>query len=272
MPKIKFNIGGIIIERDLEEISQAGDKEIVLSSDQLVVYKKPDFDTYTANISKKGYNDGKVAGVEMAVKSAKEKHGLEFEGKDIDAFADSFKADIVAKAKIQPNEQIDTLTKEKKTLQDNYKTLETEFTEHKNGIAQKETRNRKDNELLGVIPEKGLKVSKKLALLALKDKGIDVDYDPETKKPFLTINGEAQKNATTLEYADLGPLITEKLVAEDLFSKPNGGRGGSDEPGGGSKSKYEGFVKEMSQNGVEEGSLKFNEEMNKRISDKTLEV
>ena len=47
MEKIKFDIGGVIIEMDKEEASKAFEAgTIELHSDELVVYKSDDFETF----------------------------------------------------------------------------------------------------------------------------------------------------------------------------------------------------------------------------------
>lgn len=64
------------------------DKEVELTLPEVVTYLKPDFETFQGNLKKASYDDGKVAGVEMAVKEVKTAKGLTFEGKTITALVD----------------------------------------------------------------------------------------------------------------------------------------------------------------------------------------
>ena len=89
MGEINFKIGDITIKRDSEEVAKAieSGEEITLSSDEIKVFKTEDFETLRNNIKSEGYDEGKVVGVEMAVKKGREKYGLDFEGKNFDSFA-----------------------------------------------------------------------------------------------------------------------------------------------------------------------------------------
>lgn len=271
MAKVKFNIGGVIIEMEQEEVSKAIEAgEVTIQSDELVTYKKDQFETFKTNLANDEYKKGKTAGVEMTIKDAREKHGLEFEGKTFDSFTEAFKTKILTDAKIEPTKKIQELETEKKQLQENYKTLESEYTGFKTTISEKETRSNKDAKLLSFIPATGLKVSQDIALMALKMKGgIDAAFD-ESNVMFITENGQAVKDSKTLEYGDPKQHILDKLTALDLIEKSEGGKGEKDEIGKGQASNYDKFVKEMETNGISEGSEKFGEELNKRVGNKTL--
>jgi len=281
MGKIKFNINGVIVEKEFDEISQASEKgtEIKLESDNLIIksedniiYKKEDFETFKTNLSNDEYKKGKTAGVEMAVKEAKEKHGLEFEGKSMDSFANAFKTKIESDSKIEPNAKVEELQTDLESVRGNYATLQSDFDTFKTGITEKETRAKKDATLLSFIPENGLKVSRGITAMALKtESGIDIDYD-ESGKSIVVMNGEIVKNKITLAPIDPASFIIEQLTILDLIKKPEGGGGGGDDTGNGSVSNYDKFVKEMESNDITEGSEKFGIEMNKRIKEKTLVI
>lgn len=273
MDKIKFEIGGVSLELDKEEVSKAIEAgELKVNSDDIVVYKKEDFETYKTNISNEEYKKGKTAGVEMTIKDAREKYALEFEGKSFDNFAEAFKTKILAEAKVEPSKKIQELEEDKGKLLKNYQTLESEFSTFKSTIQEKEVRGKKDSTLLSFIPQEGLKVSSDIALMALRSKGIDVNFN-EGGKAIPTINGEPVKDERTLQPVALDSFIAEQINGLGLIEKPTGGAGGKDEPGGKSAaSGYDKFVQEMEANGINRGSEAFNQEMNKRISDKTLKI
>lgn len=271
MSKVKFNIGGVIVEMESEEVSKAIEAgEITIQSDDLVTYKKDQFETFKTNLANEEYKKGKTAGEEMLIKTAREKHGLEFEGKNFDNFTEAFKTKILADAKVEPTKRIKELETDLEKVQGNYKTLESEFNGFKTQITEKETRFKKDNALLSFIPQTGLKVNKDITLLALKNQaGIDIAFD-ESNTMFITENGQPVKDNKLLSYVDPKQYIQDKLTALELIDKPSGGKGEGDDNKGGSASNYDKFVKEMEANNISEGSEKFGEEMNKRIKDKTL--
>lgn len=273
MDKIKFEIGGVSLELDKEEVSKAIEAgELKVNSDDVVVYKKTDFETYKTNISNEEYKKGKTAGVEMTIKDAREKYALEFEGKSFDNFAEAFKNKILTEAKVEPSKKIQELEEDKGKLLKNYQVLESEFTTFKSTIQEKETKGKKDNTLLSFMPKEGLKVGADIALMALRSKGIDVDFD-ETGNAIPTINGQPVKDEKTLQPVSLASFIPEQITGLGLIEKPTGGSGGKDEPGGKPQaSGYDKFVQEMEANGIDRGSEDFNREMNKRISDKTLKI
>ncbi|MEE9190258.1 MAG: hypothetical protein V3U16_05765, partial [Candidatus Neomarinimicrobiota bacterium] len=151
-------------------------------------------------------------------------------------------------------------------------TLEGEFKTYKNGQTEKETRTKKDTELLTFLPTEGLKVNQKITLSALKaEAGIDLDYDDKGKS-FITVRGEMVKDSKTLQPIEPKAFIETQLTSLELIQKNNGGGGGGDDLGDAKAGSYDALVKEMKQKGseYEEGTQKFAEEMNKRINDKTL--
>jgi hypothetical protein len=272
MDKIKLNIGGVILELDKEEASKAIEAgELVVNSNDMVVYKKDEFETYKTNISNEEYKKGKTAGVEMTIKDAREKYALDFEGKSFDNFAEAFKNKILTEAKVEPSKKIQELEADKNKLLQNYQNLEGEFNTFKTGIQEKEVKQKKDNTILSFIPKEGLKVGSDIALMALRSRGVDVAFD-EGGNAIPTINGEPVKDQKTLQPVALNSFISEQITGLGLLEKPAGGTGGGDEPGGGKATDYEKFVKEMEANGIDRGSEKFNQEMNKRLSDKTLRI
>lgn len=76
-----------------------------------------------------GYKEGKEAGEEIVIKTIREKHGLEFEGKDAEKMADAFKAKVLADAKIEPAKALQEKDAIISKLQSSVQTLESEKTE-----------------------------------------------------------------------------------------------------------------------------------------------
>jgi hypothetical protein len=208
----------------------------------------------------------------MVIKEGRELFGLEFEGKTIQNLGDALKAKTLKDGNIEPEKRIKELEGDLDTMRGNYNTLQSSFDTYKEQTNQRETRTKKDTFLLGLIPDQGLKVSKNITLTALKaEGGLDIDYTEEGK-PFVTVNGEAQKNPTDLTYADPKVLVGGLIQNMGLIDKPSGGGGGGDDTGGGNAGGYEAFTKEMEVKGISDGSLEFSNEMNKRLSEGTLKI
>lgn len=275
MDKIKMNFGGVIVEVDKEIVSKAIETgEVIIQDDSLVIYEKSSFEQFKTNLSNEEYKKGKQAGEEMPFKyeALKEKYGVEVTGKTLDNFAEAFKAKVLNEARIEPSKKIQELESDKANLLKNYQNLESEFNGFKTTITQKETQIKKDNTLLSFIPDAGLKVSKDIALLALKSKGIDISFD-ESGKVIPTRNGEPLKDMKTMEPLSLSDLIPMSIKELGLIEdQKGGGNGGGDDTGKGGASNYDRFVDEMKKNGIDEGQLKFSEEMNKRIKEGTLKI
>lgn len=266
MNKVEIVIGGVNIEMDKEEISKAIETgKVELKADDLVLYKSDEFETFKTNLANDEYKKGKTAGEEMLIKTAKERNGLEFEGKSFDKYDEALKAKVISEANIKPNEQIEKLQGDLKTLQTNYSTLETEYNGFKSTITEKEARFKRDSSLLSFMPD-NLVVDKDIALMALKTKaGLDVD-----ENGFALINGQPTQDKLMQNIPLSTDIINDKLNVLGLLKKKEGGNGGYDEPGGKTASSYDKFVKEMGNNDISEGSEKFQIEMNKRLSEKTL--
>lgn len=275
---MKFKIGQVEIEMQDEDVSKAIEAgELELKSDKLIektedtiIYSKEDFETYTTNVKKKEYEDTKDKAREMAMKDVRDEFGFTFDGyKDVKTFASTVKEKIIEEAKIDPSKKVEGLTEDLRLVRENLKNKETEFETFKQGIQQKETRAKKDTILSTLIPKEGLVVSSDITLMALKNKGFDVNITEAGKNEFI-FNGEIIKDPSTLEPTDGKSFVLDKLKEMELISKPGGGNGGDDETGGGKEGSYEAFVKEMKAQDIEEGTSKFSEEMTKRIKDKTL--
>lgn len=273
MGKIKINFGGKIVEIEKEAVtSMVEEGEIKVDTEGFVIKTTEEQTTYESNFGRTKYEEGKTAGYEMDIKKGKEEFGLEFEGKNILNFGEALKTKVLADAKVEPNKRILELEGDLEKVRANYTTLETGFNTFKSETTEKETRSKKDTYLLGVIPDQGLKVSKNITLTALKaEGGVDITYTEEGKAA-VTVFGEVQKNPTDLTPVDPKVFIGEKIKALGLVTEKGNGRGAGDEDGDDKVGGYDAFEKEMKAKGVDSGSMEFNEEMNKRIADKTLTI
>ena len=277
METLNINIGGVIIEMDKSKVSEAIEAgELKIESDKViaktedtVVYKSEDFETFKKNLADDEYKKGKTAGVEIAVKEAREANGLEFEGKTIENLVESLRVKTLAEAKIEPSQKIKDLEKDKQELQGNYDKLTNQFEVFKKDISEKETTQRKNNILTSMIPDEGLKVSKDIALMALRAKS-NIDIQFEGDKALIAINGELQKDDRLEPIQLTKEYVIDQLRSIDLLEKKSGGSGKGDESGGATAGSYDAFMKEMADNG--KNATEVNEEMQKRIKDGTLKM
>jgi hypothetical protein len=269
MPDLKININGTEVIVPEVQVTEAVTKgELEIKADTLKVMPVADFDQLTANLKNEEYNKGKVAGVEMSVKEQRESLGLQFDGKTIPNLLDAFKNKILTEAKIEPNKQIEDLQKDKEKLQGTITDWQTKYTGLEQTIQQKDVENNKFTALLSVIPTDGLifdrmKVARDIKL-DLEEKGFKLDI--EAGKTVIKQNGEIVKDEVR------NPITLEKFLPD--FVKPyqkvnSGGAGGSDKNNN-TPGSLDAFTKEMETAGHRIGSVKYNEEMNKRIKDKTL--
>ena len=273
MATLKVNVSGVIVEKDFEEVSKAVEagEEIELKPEGLVIYNEEDFNSFKTNLANEEYAKGKLNGVEMEVKKAREKLGLEFEGKNVDKLIDAYKSKLQAELNQKPDARIKELEADLNKIRGNYSTLETDFTQYKDNVQAENLRHKKDSFILGLIPDAGLKVDKDIVALALKSKmGVDVDFVDGSVN--ITKNGAVVKDEKTLSPVDPSVFITEQIAKLGLVQKPTGGNGDGDNTGGAPVSGYDKFVKEMETNGISVGSAEFSIEMNKRIKDKTLVI
>jgi hypothetical protein len=286
MENIKVNIGGVNLEMDKEIISKAVEKgELVINDNDLVIYKKDEFDELTKNIANDEYVKGRIDGVEIFGKQVKKEGGFDIENpkvflnvkgnvdfeKTASEFISKIKPIFETKLNIEPSKKITELQNDLEKIQNNYKQLEDEYVGFKTSIQQKDLQQKKDNSLLRYISKHELIVEPDIALIAVRNKyGVDIDFDDEGNE-FLTERGKIVKNEKTLSPIKpddyIASLITPLIKKEAVT-----GRGSKDDYGTKTETDYDKFVKEMEQNNISQGSLAFSEEQTKRLQNGTLKI
>lgn len=212
---------------DLEKL-----KEGLTSEDEVAVEFKPlsimsdeDLDGVKTKVKKDGYEEGKIAGVEMSIKESKEKFGLEFDGKSMANFADALKTKVIADAKIEPNKKITDLNHSLENLQKQYKT-DIELKDGEIGRFQKTIDEYKINgDIARYLPDglKGINTNQ-FSLLSRNEFGFS--YEEGT---FVV-----SKDGTILRDKLEKPLPVKDVLT--TYAKKNGwvkteGRGGDDSNG-----------------------------------------
>lgn len=105
---------------DVEAVATAPEEKEITIDDNLQTFTAEEVTTLKNN----EYANGKKTGVEMAVKEAKEKDGLDFQGKTIEGLLEAKAKKVLADAKIEPEKKVAEMEEKLKTLQTNYQTLE----------------------------------------------------------------------------------------------------------------------------------------------------
>lgn len=266
---MKIKISGKEIEVDNETLKKAieeNSESISIEVEGLTIRDESEESTFVSNITK----EAKSAGVEMAVKEARTKLGLEFTGKTIDNLLDAHKSKVIEDAKIEPNKKIQTLETDISTLKKSLQT-ETEMREQ----AESQFKSFKNETVLAgalksvmpqntVIPADDLLVIMRNKLkLSVSDTGAVV---------ALNDAGEVMKDGKTLE-----PIPVKDVVKSFFDQNPSylkdapGGRGGDDLPGGGGgKMTVEQFVESEAKAGNPTSGDAFMEKVRTGIKEGTI--
>lgn len=212
----------------LEAIKSDKEAEITIPKG-LQVFTAQELTTRDDNQKKLGYSDGKEAGLDIFIKEQKQKHGLDFEGKDPEKFVTSLKDRVLADAKVEPNAQLKEkeamITKLQGTVQEyenKYKTLEQE----KKEMAKK-------GKLTKVVPA-NLPFDADEVLMSMESRGYSFEED-EKGNIIPKKNGEVIRDDKTQNPLDHKAVINDYVVNERKWVKsteedpPKKGRGdGSD--------------------------------------------
>jgi hypothetical protein len=285
MPDLKIKINGAEVVVPETQVTEAVTKgELEIKADTLKVMPVADYETRETNLKNEEYKKGVLSGYEQFSKNVKKVTGATFEGKsiidpltglpDYEASAkfivDNIKPIFLAEAKIEPVKQITELQHDKEVLQGQVTDWQTKYTGLENTYQQKDQEALKFNSLVSALPNDGLILPKdrvaKNIKFDLEEKGYKVEV--ENGKTVIKQNGEIVKDSL------MNPIALDKFLPDFIkpyISKPSGGAGGGDNnnitPG-----SLDAFNKEMETSGNKVGSVKYNEEMSKRIKDKTLTI
>jgi hypothetical protein len=174
------------------------------------------------------YKRGSVAAVEIQVKDAKEKLGLDFKGKTIDGLIEAAQKKALEDAKIEPAKKVQELEEKLKTVQATAADLQTKLTDKDTEIASVKLH----TELVKNVPEGTLLEPDEVVAL-MKAKGYD--FKTVDGKLVATKDGKVieDKVANPLEVKDVISSFAKekKLISEE--PEPPAGRGkGNGKPAG----------------------------------------
>lgn len=280
-------------ELDLAVANEGKDNEIKFDLSNVVIKSKKDYDSIITNYQslqdsiegikkeakKEGSVEGKKAGLEIAVKNAREKHGLEFTGKNIDNLLDAYTEKLKKDLSIEPNQLIDDLTSNKNELIARLEEMKLVL-----GDKDKEIENihgeYKTKEEQGIILSSLQKSFSKLADKSnyslshivelskldeinktLKD-GRVVFTDSKTNK---VLQDENFNEISTDQYAEI-------FMRDNKMFKPvEGGRGGNQQDPDG-KMSIKSFNESQEAQGNNVGSSQYTENLNKAVANGKVEI
>ena len=238
-------------------------EEKVIDISNLEILKREDYESRIKNIKE----ETSIAAVEIAVKKARAEKGLAFEGKTIENLLEAQKSKVIAEANLNPDKKVSELEKDLSTMRMNFENANKKLIEVENEFKQKENFRTIKDTIISEIPAN---------TIIPKEDVINIFFSKN--KAELSENGsvifkrgeDVLKNQITLN-----PLTVKEVMKEFItpyIAPPTGGGGGTDNPGQNKPGTYEAFAKDMEKLNIMEGSIKFNEEMSKRIKEKTLVI
>lgn len=243
-------------------IKSADAVKIVLP--ELIILTKSDDDARINNLK----TEFKTAGLEIGVKEARTKYGLDFTGKTIDNFAEALKTKILSEAKIEPDKKVTEITNDLNIMRSNFDKATKDFNDLKVSFIAKENERKINDSVFSKIPENTTITKEDIATI-FKSK-YKMDLADNGSIVFKNGGDEILKNQTTLN-----PLTMDEVMTQFIspYIKPaSGGAGAGDAAGAGKAGTLEAFGKEMIDKGVKENTQAFNLEMSKRIKDGTLKL
>lgn len=212
----------------------------------------------------------KQAGIEIAIKNARNDLGLEFEGKTMDNLLSAYKDKLTDELTSEPNALIDGLKKDKEKFQSILKEKDNQIETLNNSITSIKNQSVIESSVIrafGNVTE-GVKTSIPTQdirdLFLLKNK-----IDIQDGKTVVIKDGEVIQDPTTLEPVSLDSVAGEFI--KSYIQTPTGGKGGTDNPNG-TGTDFDAFQKEMTDKGIQTGSEKYNTIMNERIASGTLSI
>lgn len=205
-------------------IKDTAEKDVVVP-DTLTVLDDKELET----LKKNEYKAGKEKGLEMTIKDAKDKLGLEFSGKSIDDLLEAHKAKSLAEAKVKPDEKVAELETKLATVQNTAKELQTKLEK-----AESDTVAIKTNaEVFKYIPEltneNGPSFDRDEIMTMMKAKGYDFKLDNGNLVATKDGNPLTDKLSNPVPVKDVvtGYLKERKLLNESGEGTPAGRGAGS---------------------------------------------
>jgi len=257
---MKINLNGKEIELSDEVVKQALEKNEVLTVQKdLVIRSIEDDETFKTNLR----SEAKQTGIEIAIKEYRDKLGLDFQGKNMEAFTEALTKKVLNDANIEPEERLKGVLKDLDTLKEVNQRLISEKEQVQNDFVGFKNNFIIQDELNKSIPNNTILPREDMVTL-IKNK---FEFEVDNNRTLIKQNGEVLKNTTTLDPLSPKDVLDRFFTDNPSYLKPvDGGSGGIDSTGSQSKQTIEKFIEEMQGKGVALNSESFNKELNSRMT------
>ena len=215
------------------------------------------------HLGKTVYDDSKKAAMEMTIKGWKEKNGVDFQGKDLDAFASYLKS-----------QKVDTgeLERTIEQLRQNIQAKEQEFDGVKSEYERQLTQAEIDNYLDTAIPDNLIDPIKKLHVKSLL-KSV-YEFEKENGQLIVKKNGEIIRDKQLLTPLSPTQVVNDYISENGWLAMARPGRGGKDEKGKVTglehihdKTTFFAYCKEHNIGNTSKGALEIVKKLPKEVQD-----
>ena len=147
---MKIIIGGKQFYVSDEQVTKSIEDKSPLSLEgEYVVREAAEEQTFVSNLK----STHEKAGAEIAIKEARKKLGLEFEGKTVDNLLDAHKKKVLEDAQIEPAKQVEALNKDINTLKTTLATVTSEKEAIESRFKGFKSEHKINSEILSALPE-----------------------------------------------------------------------------------------------------------------------
>lgn len=203
-------------------IIHAEEKEIAID-EKLSAYTSDEMEQLKNN----EYKKGKLVGLEMDIKDAKEKFGLDFTGKTMDGLLEAHSKKVLQDSKIEPEKKYSELNERFSSLQKTVSDYETRIAEKDNEVAGIKI----NNELYKHIPSNSILEPSEIVQI-MRSKGFDfkmVDGHLSSYKDGKELQDKLS-NPTSAQSV-VSDFVKERNFAPEAVIVPHKGRGLKDQMG-----------------------------------------
>ncbi len=247
---------------DLEKALTEKDEVDLTIPEKLNTYTEEEITTLKGN----EYKAGKTAGVEIAVKEAKEEMGLDFTGKTMKGLVEAAQKKAIDDAKINPDQRVKDMEAKLANLQNTAKEYETKLAEK-----DKEVSGLKDSYEIGrFIPapkEGGISYTQDEILAVMKMNGYDFKREETGMVAYKAGQKQLDKLSNPVPVGDVikGFMKERKYIGED--EPTPGGRGAGDRKPGAKATKLSELTEEFKAAGKSTLGQEFNERVQAAVKD-----
>jgi len=216
---------GLAVDKLQEAITSEKEETIELA--QMNILTDIELTTLKETVGKESAKNGAKTIIEMEVKSLREKHGLDFEGKTIDNLMNAYGNKQITDAKIEPNKRVDEYKLSLDNLQNKY---ETDLGMKSNEISELNGKlgiYKINGDLAKFIPD-GLNGIENSDFLTIAKTSANFDYEDGqlvVKQGGKVLKNNLEKPISPKDY------LTEFATSKNWLSSD--GRGGGDSTGDG---------------------------------------